>query len=410
MRSNVLEPTEKYGYFDVDNKEYVITRPDTPTPWINYLGFGSFGSFISNNGGGLLFDGDPGKRRLTRYRYNAMPVDRPGRYIYIKDMVSGEYYSPTWQPVMRKPDFYECRHGLSYTTIKGEYLGLKSEMTVYIPIDKNYEVWSCKLKNLSGEKRKLKLFPYIEFAHHDGHIDNMMEWARYFMTCTCENKTIVFDSAPEFNNCGPLFGFMSTTLDIDGYDCHRDSFIGSFRNEQNPIAVENGVCSNTPINADQACGAFSCPLELDVDEEKHFLVIVGATKDSHTIEQTVAEALKLENVEKIKEELREKEESLVKKATEQDEITKKMTQELERIAKLTKEEAKQELIDKHGVDISIIFGTLLDEVAFLATKLEYKFNHDLINNVLLGGLKNQTKLIMENKKCKKSIARIYFFC
>ena len=298
MSNDILKPTEKYGYFDVDKKEYVITRPDTPTPWINYLGFGSFGSFISNNGGGLLFDGDPGKRRLTRYRYNAMPVDRPGRYIYIKDMVSGEYYSPTWQPVMRKPDFYECRHGLSYTTIKGEYLGLKSEMTIYIPVDKSYEVWSCKLKNLSGEKRKLKLFPYIEFAHHDGHIDNMMEWARYFMTCTCENKTIVFDSAPEFNNCGPLFGFMTTTLDIDGYDCHRDRFIGAFRNEQNPIAVENGFCSNTPINADQACGAFSCPLELDADEEKHFLVIVGATKDPNTIEQTVKEALKLENVEK----------------------------------------------------------------------------------------------------------------
>lgn len=298
MYKDIMKPTEKYGYFDIDNKEYVITRPDTPTPWINYLGFGGFGSFISNNGGGLLFDGDPGKRRLTRYRYNTLPVDRQGRYIYIKDMESGEYYSPTWQPVIKDLDFYECRHGLSYTTIRGEYSGIKSELTVYIPVDKNYEVWSCKLKNISDKTKNLKLFPYIEFSHHDGHIDNMMEWARYFMTCTCENKTIVFDSAPEFNNCGPLFGFMSTTLDIDGYDCHRDSFIGAFRSEQNPIAVEKGNCSDTQINADQACGAFSCPLALNTGEEKHFLVIVGATKDPNTISKTVEEALNIDNVDK----------------------------------------------------------------------------------------------------------------
>lgn len=293
---NIMTPTQKYGYFDVENKEYVITRPDTPTPWINYLGFGDFGGFISNNAGGLLFDGDPGKRRLTRYRYNTMPVDRPGRYIYIKDTESGEYFSPTWQPVMKKPDFYECRHGLSYTTIKGEYMGIRSELTFYIPVDKNYEVWSCKIKNISGSKKNLKLFPYIEFAHHDGHIDNMMEWARYFMTCTCEDKTIVFDSAPEFNNCGPLFGFMSTTLDIDSFDCHRDSFIGAFRSEEKPIAVENGKCSNTQNNADQSCGAFSCPLTLESGEEKHFIVVIGATKEPDTIKKTVEDALNLENV------------------------------------------------------------------------------------------------------------------
>jgi len=295
MFKNVSEKNP-YGYFDVESKEYVITRPDTPTPWINYLGFGGFGSFISNNGGGFLFDRDPGKRRLTRYRYNTMPVDQQGRYVYVKDMESGEYFSPTWQPVRKKPDFYECRHGLSYTTIKGEYLGLTTEMTVYIPIDKDYEVWSCKIKNISGKKRNLKLFPYIEFSHHSGQIDNMAEWARYFMTCTCENKTIEFDSAPEFNNCGPLFGFFSTTLDIDGYDCHRDSFIGQFRSENNPIAVENGICSNTSINADQACGAFSCPLELDDNEEKHFLVAIGSAMSADAIPQTVEEALDLERV------------------------------------------------------------------------------------------------------------------
>ena len=296
--SSLFKDFIKYGDFDVKNREYVITRPDTPSPWINYLGFGAFGSFISNNGGGLLFDGDPGKRRVTRYRYNSLPVDRQGRYIYVKDMDTGEYFTPTYQPVAKYCDFYECRHGLSYTTIKGKYLGLETELTVYIPIDKNYEVWSCKIKNVSGKQRNLKLFPYIEFSHHDAMIDNMMEWPRYFMTCTHENKVIVFDSAPELNNCPPLFAFISTTLETDGFDCHRDGFIGLRRSEENPIAVENGICSNTEINADHACGAFSCPLSLADGEEKHFLVAVGASRRQDTIAEMLKEALDLDNVEK----------------------------------------------------------------------------------------------------------------
>ena len=279
-----------YGYFDVSKKEYVITRPDTPTPWINYLGFGGFGSFVSNNGGGLMFDGDPGKRRLTRYHYNRLPMDRPGRYVYIRDMDTGDYWSPVWQPVMKELQYYECRHGLSYTIIKTKYSDIETEMKFYIPEGKSYEIWECKIKNLSGNERNLKLFPYVEFSYHNAHIDNMMEWARYGMTCTYENEAIVFDTESERQGFG-LYGFMGTTLEKDGFDCARDKFIGKYNSEQNPIAVEKGCCSNVENNADQSCGALSCPLTLGVNEEKRFIVSVGSAHKKGEVGELLKSAL-----------------------------------------------------------------------------------------------------------------------
>ena len=294
-----------YGYFDVDKKEYVITRPNTPTPWINYLGFGGFGSFISNNGGGLMFDGDPGKRRLTRYHYNRLPMDRPGRYVYIRDMETGDYWSPVWQPVMRTPQFYECRHGLSYTIIKTKYSDIETEMKFYIPEGKSYEVWECTIKNLSGKERNLKMFPYVEFSYHNAHIDNMMEWARYGMTCTYENGAIVFDTESERQGFG-LYGFMGTTLEKDGFDCARDKFIGKYRSEQNPIAVEQGFCSNVEINADQSCGALSCPLNLGVNEEKRFIVSVGAAHKKSEVPELLKSALDFDVADKELDRIKEK--------------------------------------------------------------------------------------------------------
>lgn len=296
----------KYGDFDVKNKEYVINRPDTPTPWINYLGFGGFGSFISNNAGGLLFDGDPGKRRLTRYHYNALPPDRPGRYVYIRDEETGEYWSPTWQPVMKMPDSYECRHGLSYTVIKSSFGGIETEMKFYIPNGKSYELWDCKIKNTSGKTRNLKLFPYVEFAHYDALIDNMMEWARYFMTCECDGNIISFDASPELGKSGGLYGFMTTSLDVDGFECARDKFIGPYRDEKNPTAVESGKCSNENNNADQSCGAFSCPLALESGEEKHFLIAVGAVKKPEQIKAAAQSALDFDVAERDFKAIKEK--------------------------------------------------------------------------------------------------------
>ena len=294
----------RYGYFDNEAKEYVITRPDTPTPWINYLGDGTFSGIISNNAGGLLFDGDPGNRRLTRYRYNTLPMDRPGRYLYIRDMETGEYWSPTWQPVLKELDFYECRHGLGYTVIKSSYRGIETEIKYYIPEGKSYEIWNCTLKNTTARPRKLKLFSYMEFSYYNASVDIAAEWARYTMTAKCEDGIIQFDAVDDNVICGNLYGFMATTLEKDGFDCARDIFLGKYRSEQNPIAVERGQCSQSHINADNACGSLSCPMELQGEEEKRFLFTVGACRDSAQIADLAKEALERDRADRALAELK----------------------------------------------------------------------------------------------------------
>jgi len=153
-----------YGYFDDENKEYVITRPDTPLPWINYLSNGKYCALVSNTGGGFSFYKDPRDQRILRYRYNNLPVDRPGRYIYIRDNHTSEYWSPTWQPVIKKLDNYECRHGLGYTRISSFYKGLDVEILYFVPLEDNLEIWSLTLQNNSLEKKELSIFSYAEFC------------------------------------------------------------------------------------------------------------------------------------------------------------------------------------------------------------------------------------------------------
>lgn len=279
-----------YGYFDNQNREYVITRPDTPTPWMNYLGNGGFSGMISNNAGGLLFDRDPGNRRLTRYKYNSLPVDRPGRYLYIRDMESGEYWSATWQPVMKPHEFYECRHGLGYTTIKTRTSGIETEITYYIPQGKNYEIWNARIVNKSGRSRKLKLFSYIEFSYFNASVDVTAEWARYEMLAECVNGIIICDSAAEVCPTGKMYGIMGTNLPVDGYDCYRDRFIGAYRSESNPIVVEQGSSLNTHVGADQICGSLSSSVELAVNEEKDFIFTVGIVSDKADAPAMVREA------------------------------------------------------------------------------------------------------------------------
>ena len=134
-RSTSAAGGNEYGYFDEAAREYVITRPDTPTPWINYIGEGRYGGIVSNTGGGYSFDRDPRNRRVTRYRYNAIPADQPGRYVYLRDQDTGEYWSPTWQPVRRDLEGYECRHGTAYTTIRSAYRGIEAEIALLRPAE-----------------------------------------------------------------------------------------------------------------------------------------------------------------------------------------------------------------------------------------------------------------------------------
>jgi cellobiose phosphorylase len=134
-----------YGYFDEAAREYVVTRPDTPTPWLNYIGAGGYGGIVSNTGGGFSFDRDPRNRRVTRYRYNSVPVDQPGRYVYLRDQETGDYWSPTASPVKRDLDAYECRHGTAFTRIASLYRGIEAEVLYFVPPDSADEPARCEL-------------------------------------------------------------------------------------------------------------------------------------------------------------------------------------------------------------------------------------------------------------------------
>ena len=273
----------KYGYYDNENREYVITRPDTPAPWMNYLGNGGFSGLISNTGGGLIFNKDSSNFRITRYRFNQIPWDRPGRYLYLRDMEDGEYWSPTWQPVMRELDTYECRHGHGYTKISSTYKEIDSSVTYFIPLNKNYELWKVRLTNQSNSNRQLRAFTYLEFCSYVAGYDMKADWPRYFMTGFHDGNAVIFDPSDDWIKVPERLSFIGTNLEITGFDCDRDVFIGKYRSESNPISVEKGECQNSELNADNCCGSICMDLDFAPNETKAFYLVVGITDDSKKI-------------------------------------------------------------------------------------------------------------------------------
>ena len=161
----------RYGHFDDDRREYVITRPDTPVPWINYLGTDEFFGIISNTAGGYSAYRDARLRRLTRYRYNNVPADYGGRYLYLRDDATGEYWSPSWQPVRRDLDSYECRHGLSYTAISSSLGGISAQALYFVPPGETLEVWRLRVTNERAEAAEISAFSFVEFALWDAQDD-----------------------------------------------------------------------------------------------------------------------------------------------------------------------------------------------------------------------------------------------
>ena len=157
----------QYGYFDDKRREYVITQPDTPLPWINYLGTEDYISLISNTAGGYSFFKDARVRRITRYRYNNVPADAGGRYIYLRDVETGKFWSPTWQPVRCELDNYSCRHGLGYSIIQSEYQGIKAKIGYFVPLGSNLEIWDVNISNNLELRRVLDIFSLVEFALWD---------------------------------------------------------------------------------------------------------------------------------------------------------------------------------------------------------------------------------------------------
>lgn len=273
----------KYGYFDDKNKEFVITRPDTPTPWINYLGCDEYCALMSNTAGGYSFHRDPKDKRITRFRYNNVPVDRPGRYIYLRDQDTGEYWSATWQPVLKVQGYkYECRHGMGYTIIKSKYRDISTETTYFVPLGENLEFWVLKVKNDSTKARSIKVFTYLEFCLWHAEMDMTdFQYTLNIGSAVNEGNLIFHQTgyAPKSGRFG--LAYFGCNKKISGYDCDRETFIGQYRSETNPSGVEKGKSFNSIASGGNPIASVSLSVTLKKGESKDIVFTLGVaqTKD-----------------------------------------------------------------------------------------------------------------------------------
>jgi cellobiose phosphorylase len=264
----------KYGYFDDANREYVITRPDTPLPWINYLGCQAYFGIISTTAGGYSFYRDARLRRITRYRYNNAPFDFGGRYIYLRDDVSGEFWSPSWQPTRRKVENYSCRHGMGYTTIGSEYSGIAASARYFVPLDENLEIWQLTLTNHRKQRAELSIFSSIEFCLWDAQ-DDSTNFQRNFNIGEVEVEDGVIYHKTEYRERRDHFSFFACSEKIAGFDTQRDAFLGPYRGWDNPAVVEGGHSCNSVAHGWAPIGSHHVRLSLNPGESSQIIFVLG---------------------------------------------------------------------------------------------------------------------------------------
>jgi len=278
----------KYGYFDEQADEYVVTRPDTPTPWINYIGSGQYGGIISNTGGGFSFHKDPQNRRVSRYRYNNVPMDRPGRYVYIRDAADGAYWNPGYQPSQTKLDSYHCRHGMGYTVLEGERKGITAVVTYFVPDGKDFEIWLVSVKNRTNVTKKLQIFSYAEFCYWDAILDQQnVDWVQQIVQGRYEDGLITWYPHMVRDRCS----FFATGEKVSSFDTNLEAFIGRYHSESNPTAVEQGACSNSISYRTNGVGAFCIDVELDRGEEHELVFLLGYTENRRRLRKEIREYL-----------------------------------------------------------------------------------------------------------------------
>ncbi len=264
----------KYGFFDNEKREYVIDRVDIPVSWTNYIGTEKMGSVLSQNAGGYSFYESPENHRITRFRANAVPLDRPGHYVYIRDNDTKDYWSVSWQPVGKSLEEakYECRHGLSYSKYTCNYSGLEASQTIMIPRSKNVELWDVKIKNNSDKDRNISLFSYCEFSFNLIEIDNQ----NFQMSLYCAGSDYK-DGVIEIDNFydPSMYHFFTSSFEPDSFDCLRDSFIGNYRTETNPIGVENGNLSGSYELGNNHCGALQKAFTIPKGSEMRVVFMLG---------------------------------------------------------------------------------------------------------------------------------------
>ena len=264
----------QYGHFDNEKREYVIDRVDLPVSWTNYLGVKDLCVVVNHTAGGYMFYQSPEYHRVTRFRGNAVPMDRPGHYVYLRDAKDGDYWSISWQPVGKPLNQakYTCRHGMSYTTYECDYKGIKASQTLMVPMDDAVELWDVRLKNTTDKERRISVFSYCEFSFHHIMIDNQnFQMSLYCAGSSYDENIIEYDLFYE------EFGYQYFTSNVtpDGFECLRDSFLGAYRTEDNPIAVEHGTCSGSHELGNNHCGSLQKDLVLAPGEEVRLIFMLG---------------------------------------------------------------------------------------------------------------------------------------
>ncbi len=314
----------RFGYFDDKNKEYVITRPDTPLPWINYLGCEAYFGIISNTAGGYSFYKDARLRRLTRYRYNNAPLDMGGRYIYLRDDgACGQagnacFWSPTWQPTRSHLSQYECRHGMGYTRISSESEGIIAQVSYFVPLGESLEIWKLTLKNRRSQPAFLSVFSAVEFCLWDAN-DDATNFQRNYSIGEVEVEDEVIYHKSEYRERRNHFAYFACSRPLSGFDTQREDFLGPYRGWDNPAGVERGTLANSIASGWQPIGAHHIKIKLMPAEEQQVIFILGyhenpddakfdppgtQTINKHTVRQVISRYKKIEEVDSAFENLK----------------------------------------------------------------------------------------------------------
>ncbi|MBE5811726.1 MAG: glycosyl transferase, partial [Clostridiales bacterium] len=262
----------KYGYFDDKAREYVISTPRTPYPWINYLGCEKFFGIISNTAGGYCFYRDARLRRVTRYRYNNMPVDNGGRYFYVKD--GDTVWNPGWKPTKTELDEYACRHGMGYTVITGKKNGLTASQLSFVPLGKNAEVHQITLTNESAQAKDVILTSFVEFCLWDAS-DDMLNFQRNFSTGEVEVEDGVIYHKTEYRERRNHYAFYAVNAPIDGFDTDMETFLGLYNGFDAPQSVMNGEMGNSMASGWQPIGSHQVKVHLEPGESRKYNFVLG---------------------------------------------------------------------------------------------------------------------------------------
>ena len=286
----------KYGYFDNENREYVITNPATPAPWVNYLGSPEYGAIISNNAGGYSFAKSGANGRILRYVFNNF--DQPGRYIYIRDDRSSDFWSASWQPVGKALAQYksECRHGIGYTKLSADYSDIHSEALYYVPLGKSYEVWALSVTNHSDHERNLTLSGYAEFTNHSNYEQDQvnLQYSLFISRTLFEGNRITqqihgnLDAIPENENVDEknvterFFGLAGA--EVSSYCGDKNEFLGSYHGYGNPEGIVCGDLGDKTSYNENSCGALSCKITLKAGETRTIAFLLGMKPSSEAAE------------------------------------------------------------------------------------------------------------------------------